>query len=221
MNSRDVVQGTEAWMEARLGKVTASRIRAVMAKPRSKGQDESSTRRNYMSQLALEIVTGKSREPQFENWHMQRGIKLEPEARSEYELRLKGKEMVLTAGFFEHPRIPRFGCSPDAIVGEKGMAQFKCPIWAVHYDYRQAAKKNIVPAEYRPQVQCELACLPDKEYNDFVSYNPDFPESSQLVIVRAYRDEAYIREIESAVIAFNQEVDEMVAELGHAEVIAQ
>jgi hypothetical protein len=215
MDSTQVQQGSEAWREARLGKVTASRIRSVMAKPKKKGEAESTTRRNYISQLALEIVTGKSKESQFQSWDMQRGIKLEPEARSEYELRVK--EMVLTAGFYEHPTIPRFGASPDALVGEKGLAQFKCPIWAVHYEYRTAAKKGLVPAEYYPQVQCELAVMPNREWNDFVSYNEDYPENSQLIVIRAHRDEALIKDIESAVLAFNSEVDEMVADLSGEE----
>jgi predicted phage-related endonuclease len=211
MNTEEIQQGTQDWIDARLGKVTASRIHCVMAKPRRKGQTESTTRANYMAQLAIEILTGKSAEDGYENWNMQRGIKLEPEARSEYELRVS--EIVTTAGFIEHPRIARAGCSPDALVGSKGLAQFKCPIPRVHGEYVKLAKIKKVPPEYYPQVQFELACT-GRERNDFVSYNDRFPEHNQLVIVRAERDEPYIKELEAAVIEFNAEVDELVKEWG-------
>jgi hypothetical protein len=211
MNTADIQQGTQEWIDARLGNVTASRIHCVTAKPRRKGQTESTTRANYMSQLAVEILTGKSAEESFENWNMQRGIRLEPEARSEYELRVS--EIVTTAGFIKHPLIARAGCSPDALVGSKGLAQFKCPILRVHGEYVKSAKIKKVPAEYYPQVQFELACT-WREWNDFVSYNDRFPEHNQLVIVRAERDEPYIKELEAAVVEFNAEVDELVKEWG-------
>lgn len=211
MNPAELEQGTQEWLDARLGNVTASRISAVLAKPRSKGQTESTTRRNYMAQIACEILTGKSAEVEFESWHTRRGKELEPEARIEYEL--TSGLTVATVGFVRHPTIPRFGCSPDAFVGEMGMAQFKCPIPAVHFDYIKSAKLKVVPAEYYAQVQCELACNPEREWNDFVSYNKQMPEHLQLVVIRAFRDEPYIREMEAAVVEFNREVDEMIGEL--------
>lgn len=215
MNSADLEQGTQEWLDARLGKVTASRISAVMSKPRSKGQSESTTRRNYMAQVACEILTGKSAEVEFESFHTRRGKELEPEARIEYELR--NSLEVRKVGFIDHPTIPRFGCSPDAFVGDKGMAQFKCPIPAYHFDYIKSAKLKIVPAEYYAQVQCELSCNPEREWNDFVSYNKQMPDHLQLVVIRAFRDEQFISEMEAAVMEFTREVDSMIGELPKSE----
>lgn len=211
MNNIDIEQGTQEWLDARLGKVTASRISDVLSKPRGKNSGISTSRRNYMAQIACERLTGKSAEGEeggFRNWHMERGLKLEPEARIEYELRHSVD--IRKVGFVDHPRIPRFGCSPDALVGDKGMAQFKCPIPAIHFEYIKAAKNKIVPADYFAQVQCELACNPDREWNDFVSYCKAMPEHLQLIVIRAHRDDVFIKDIEAQVLSFNREVDEMI-----------
>jgi hypothetical protein len=210
MDASQVEQGTQAWIDAKLGKVSASNLHKVLAKPKGRGQTESTTRRNYMSQLAIERVTGKSAEPKIQTWHMDRGIQLEPKARAEYEIRVS--DMVLTAGFIEHVRIPNAGCSPDALVGDVGLAQFKCPILAIHYDYIKAAKIGKVPTDYYPQVQFEMACT-GREWNDFVSYNEQYPPEKRLVIIRSERDDTYIKEIEAEVLQFNQEVEEMAADI--------
>lgn len=211
MNSADLEQGTQEWLQARVGNVTASRISAVMAAPKKRGESEAVTRRNYKAQLVCERLTGRSAEIEFENWHTRRGTELEPEARIEYELREDSGDLR-TVGFVKHPTIPYFGCSPDALVGDRGLAQFKCPIPAVHLDYLKARTLKVVPADYFPQVQCELA-VTGREWNDFVSYNKQMPDHLQLIVVRAYRDEQFISDMEAAVIQFNQEVDAMIADL--------
>lgn len=216
MNPHELDQETQKqeWLDARLGKVTASRVADVLAKPRSKGQGMATSRRNYMAQLACELLTGKSAEGEeggYKNWHMERGTRLEPEARIEYELKFDVE--VQKVGFVAHPRIPRFGCSPDAYVGKKGMAQFKAPIPAIHFEFIKYAKLKTVPPDYFPQLQAELACNPDREWDDLVSYNKSMPEHLQLVVIRAYRDEQFIKDLEAAVLSFNREVDEMIEAL--------
>jgi putative phage-type endonuclease len=211
MDASNVEQRTEEWRQAKLGKVSASNIHKVLAGPKERG-GVSTTRRNYRTQLALEIIDGKSHEQALPKiYWIEQGIRLEPKARAAYELQTE--EMVLTAGFVEHPWIPRFGCSPDALVGDHGLAQIKCPIPAVHWDeHHEAAKIGKVPAKYYAQIQCELACT-GRKWSDFVSYNEEFPSDKRLIVIRTERDEPFIKDMESSVLAFNQEVDAMVAEL--------
>ena len=214
MDNTEVIQGTQQWKDARLGFVTASRIAAVIAKPTTKGETEARTRGNYRLQLFCERTTGKAADFELDNlWQIKRGKKLEPDARMEYDLRCMDG-VVKTVGFVEHPTIPNFGCSPDALVGDKGMAQFKCPIPRVHEEYLKLAKKGQIPSEYYKQVQCELA-VTGREWSDFVSYCPEWPEPMQLSIVRVPRDESLILQIEAAVVFFNAEIDEMIAALPH------
>jgi len=82
-------QQTDEWFSARIGRVTASRVRDVMAKGR--GGAPSATRQNYMMQLLCERLTGK-REEGFASAAMQRGTELEPIARMAYELYADAEE---------------------------------------------------------------------------------------------------------------------------------
>lgn len=192
-------QGTQEWRDERAGNVTASRISDVMTKPR-KGQTESTTRANYRAQLICETLSGKATEDEYQSFDMKRGIALEPQARIEYELR--SKERITTVGFVKHSRILRAGASPDALVGDKGMVQFKCPKSATHLVYLLA---GIVPMEYRPQMQFEMA-VTGREWNDFVSYDPNLT-GHELFVKRLMRDEGEIQLIEREVEKFLSEMD--------------
>ena len=208
----DMEQGSPEYVAWRIGKATASRIADILAKPRS-GQKVSTTRRNYMAQLVCEILTNKSAEREFMTRDMQRGIELEPRARVEYEM-LRGVT-VRKAGFIDHPAIQRCGCSPDGLVGDDGLVQFKCPIPAIHFDYIESSKLKTAPAEYFPQLQFELACT-GRKWNDFVSYNEQMPEHLQLVVIRVEREDKYIAEVEDAVRQFLRDVDEQIEKLPQA-----
>lgn len=209
MNPELMEQGTPEYKEARAGKVTASRIGDVLAKPR-RGQQESTTRRNYLAQVACEIMTGKSAEREFQTYDMKRGIELEPRARVEYEMRRN--VTVRKVGFVEHPRITRAGCSPDGMVGDEGLVQFKCPIPAVHFEYIEAWKVGKVPTEYYAQVQFELGCT-GRQWSDFVSYNEQMADHLQLIVIRCRRDDEYIGQLEQEVERFLQDVDAQIARL--------
>ena len=66
-----IEQGTEAWHQLRLGKITASRIADVIAQVKS---GEAAGRENYRIELVSERLTGKPSEG-FTNAHMERGIR--------------------------------------------------------------------------------------------------------------------------------------------------
>jgi putative phage-type endonuclease len=202
-------QRSPEWFKERLGCITGTGVADAMAKP-TRGKPEASTRKNLKARLVVELLSGKTTE-NYQSWDMQRGQQLEPEARMAYELHTG--LATDSVGFVKHPTIPRFGASPDAYVGENGLLELKAPKAATHMDYLLA---GVVPSEYRPQIQAELACT-EREWVDFVSYHPDMPEHLRLFIVRAKRDEVVIAEIEAEVIKFNAEVDEIIARLPKAD----
>jgi hypothetical protein len=138
---------------------------------------------------------------------MQWGIDTEPFARAAYEL--QQDVMVETVGFATHPEIPRFGCSPDGLVGEDGLVEIKCPNTATHIEYLLA---GTVPAEYQAQMLVEMACT-GRQWVDFVSYDPRLPAHLQLFVRRFLRDAARIAEIESKVVQFLEEVDRVLVQL--------
>jgi predicted phage-related endonuclease len=69
-----------------------------------------------------------------------------------------------------------------------------------------------VPAKYLTQIQWQLACT-GRQWCDFASYDPRFPESMRLFVQRVRRDDAEIAKLEAHVIDFLGEVDETVARL--------
>ena len=197
-----IEQGTEAWHQLRLGKITASRIADVIAQIKS---GEAASRADYRIELVCERLTGKPTEG-FTNAHMERGIELEPYARAWYEV--ERGEFVKQVPFIDHPTIKNAGASPDGIVGE-GLIEIKCPMTKTHIKY---LLEDRVPAKYMPQMAWQMACTESK-WVDFVSYCPELPADMQMFIKRYERDDAYIAELEAKVIEFDQEVEQVIARL--------
>jgi hypothetical protein len=53
----------------------------------------------------------------------------------------------------------------------------------------------------------------NRQWCDFVSFDPRLPEDLQLFIVRVNRDDEYIAKLEEEVVAFLNEVEETVTKL--------
>ena len=193
-------QRTEEWFAARLGKVTASKVSAVLAKK------DSATRADYLTDLVLERLTNKQQEF-YQNDAMQWGTDTEPQARMAYEA-FKGV-LVDEMGFIDHPSIQYFGCSPDGLVEEDGLVEIKCPNSKTHLSTLLNGK---IPTKYIPQVQTQMAVM-NRQWCDFVSFDPRLPEDLQLFVVRVNRDDEYIAKLEEEVVAFLDEVNETVTKL--------
>jgi putative phage-type endonuclease len=193
-------QKSEEWFAARLGKVTASKVSAVLAKK------DSATRADYLTDLVLERLTNKQQEF-YQNDAMQWGTDTEPQARMAYEA-FKGV-LVDKMGFIDHPSIQYFGCSPDGLVDKDGLVEIKCPNSKTHLSTLLNGK---IPTKYIPQVQTQMAVM-NRQWCDFVSFDPRLPEDLQLFVVRVNRDDEYIAKLEEEVVAFLDEVNETVTKL--------
>ena len=197
MNAEIITQGTPEWFAARLGKATASRFSDVLAKLKSGG--ESASRKNYRGRLVVERLTGKPLES-FSNAAMQKGTEREPIARLAYEA--ETGNLVTEVGFFQHPTMEA-GASPDGLVDASGMLEIKCPQLATHLEYLALPAE---PSEYTAQIQGQM-WICGRDWCDFVSFNPDFPEHLQLIVRRIQRDEAYIAKLAAEVAIFLDEVE--------------
>lgn len=193
-------QRSPEWFEARLGKVTASRFGDVLAVLKSGG--EAANRKNYRAQIVLELLTGASQES-YQNASMQWGTDTEPLARLAYSLQTGNH--VQEVGFIEHNKLAA-GASPDGCIDDLGLVEIKCPNTATHM---ATLKENKVPVEYMPQIQGQL-WITDREWCDFVSYDPRMPEGAQLFIQPVLRDHTYILNLEANVVQFLAEVEEDV-----------
>jgi putative phage-type endonuclease len=201
--TNEIIQGTDAWKQLRLGKVTASRVADVVAKTKS---GPSASRANYAAQLIAERLTGTVAES-FTNAAMIHGTETEPEARSAYEF-YQGVTVQQVA-FVPHPKIDQAGCSPDGLIDSDGLIEIKCPQTAAHLE---TLIGQAVPSKYETQIQFQLACT-GRAYCDFVSYDPRMPENMRLFIQRVPRDNARIKELETEVAGFLLELAVKLSQL--------
>jgi predicted phage-related endonuclease len=132
---------------------------------------------------------------------MEWGTKTEPQARVAYEV--KSGNFVDQVAFIDHPSIEWFGCSPDGLVNDRGLIEIKCPNSATHWEYY---KFNRPPQKYVIQMQAQMA-VTGRDWCDFVSFDPRFPERSQLLIVPVPRDDDFILYMETEIKQFLTEVE--------------
>lgn len=197
-------QRSAEWLQMRVGMVTASRMSDVMARLVRK-DGEAQCRKDYKAELVCEILTGRAAE-HFVSPAMQWGIDNELFARNAYEVEVADTQQI---GFAIHPSIARFGASPDALTGADGAVEFKCPTTATHLDYIIA---GVVPSEYQPQMLAEMACA-ERNWVDFVSFDPRLPKKLQLFVRRLERDKERISAMEREVEKFLNEVDSLIEQV--------
>lgn len=198
----DVQQGTDEWRALRCGKATGSRMGDLTAKIKSGGF--SASRMNYLAELVQERLTKQPADNRIVTKEMQWGIDNEPQARMMYEL-MHGVTVTLI-GFAHHPWIEMSGASPDGAVGEKGLVQIKCPNSATHIETLLGGS---IEGKYTKQMQWEMACT-NRDWCDFVSYDPRMPGHLQMKVIRVPRDDAQIADLQNEVQRFLVEVSQKV-----------
>ena len=194
----DCIQGTDEWLQARLGKVTASNFGKVLAKGDGK------SRATYMDDLLTEFDEGTPTE-HICTKYMEAGTKKEPVARGYYED--VNKCTVEQIGFIEFNDF--VGGSPDGLVGDDGIIEIKCPTASVHRSYYKETKKPC--KAYRDQMQ-GLLWITGRKWCDFVSFRPESKNHPYWSTIYM-RDEKYIKEMEIQVTMFVTELKEMIKQL--------
>ena len=201
--TENLIQRSPEWFAARLGSLGASSVHEVMARTKS---GWSASRANRMAALVLERLTGQQQDT-YINPAMQHGIDTEPQARAFYAFTrdLDVKEV----GLVKHPQIQWTHASPDGLLGDDGGLEIKCPQAGEHLRFLM---ERTIPDKYVIQCQWGMACT-GRQWWDYVSFNPAFPENMRGVIQRVPRDESRIKELEAGVIAFLGEVEQALAKL--------
>lgn len=196
---KDVDQGTEEWHKLRFGWITASKFKDVIAGGAGK------TRKSYMYQLASEILT-EERAESYSNEYMEWGTQTEPQARAMYEF--ESGNTVDQVTFIRHGEL-KAGCSPDGLIGDDGLIEIKCPKTSTQIETFLSRK---MPTIHNAQVQGQL-WISEREWTDFVSFDPRINGASSYFCTRVYRDEKYISELAEKVKAFEIELLEMLEKL--------
>ena len=167
----DIEQSSPQWLAARLGIPTASEFKRILT---AKGR-LSASRTRYYGELLAEYCLGYSvREFAGSGW-TERGQVLEPQALSGYALATdiepSGCGIFLRDFAQDSGSSVSVGASPDALAGEDGLIELKCPSPGVHCMY---LAEDRIPPEYLMQIQGQL-WVTGREWVDFMSYHPDLP----------------------------------------------
>lgn len=197
----EMEQGSPEWLDARVGIPTASQFSRIIT---AKTRKASSQAAGYLHEKSAEYMLGEPLD-NFKSQFMERGNKIEKEARKWYEFETNND--VREVGFcLRDDRL--VGCSPDGLVGDDGVLEIKCPGAKQHVAYMD--KPEGLLDAYRTQVQ-GILWLTCRQWCDIVSYNPGM----QSVIYRAERDEPFIATLAPLVDAFIERLRKFLIQHGY------
>jgi hypothetical protein len=172
----DCKQYSPEFWAARRGIPTASNAASILT-PTGKLSEAMIT---YACQLVADLSNATyGQEEDYVSAAMTNGKKLEPEARMWYELEAEAD--VVECGFCLTDD-GRWGCSPDAMVGDDGLIELKVP--EAHTAVRYLVD-GILPPKYRPQIHMQLV-VTGRAWVDFMSYHPGIPSMKVRVVPDEY-----------------------------------
>ena len=195
---RDLIQGSDEWLEARRGLLTASEMKLIVT-PTLKGASNDKERA-HLYELLAQRITGHV-EPHYVGDDMLRGHEDEVEARILYAQKYAP---VADMGFITNDAWGfTLGCSPDGLVGDDGMIECK--------SRRQKFQVETIingemPADYLIQVQTAML-VTGRQWCDFVSYSGGLP----MVTIRVLPDAAVQAAILKAAADFEARLADKLA----------
>ena len=213
-------QRTDEWLQARAGKVTASRFKDVISRNKPTAAqakagepgNPSADRTRYLWQIVTERLTGQPVQMP-DAAPLRWGRENEDAARTAYLFTSSAK--LTETGFVAHPTLA-CGASPDGLLSDEtdpdgmfGLIEIKCP-WntQVHLE----TWLNGMPEDHQAQIQGQM-WLTGREWCDFVSFDPRMPADLQLYVQRVKGDPEFQARLEREIIAFSAEADEIVSRL--------
>ena len=192
-------QGTEEWLKARCGVLTASVIGQLVT-PKTMKLANNETSRALVRTLAAERITSWV-EPTFPSRDMERGNWDEPIARDIYET-ATGNDVqqvgFMTRTFADY----EIGYSPDGLVGDDGLIEIKSRRQKTQLD---TILTNTVPAMNMAQLQAGLL-VSGREWCDYISFCGGMP----LFIKRVYPDKRWQSLLVDAADNFELDVHQLI-----------
>ena len=173
---KELVQGTDEWLSARKGILTASEMKHIIT-PANLKPANNDKKRSHLYELVAQQISGYV-EPLYVSDDMLRGMNDEIYARALYEEKYAPVQEV---GFITNDKWGfTIGYSPDALVGDVGAIEIKSRRQKFQV---QTILENEMPAEYLIQVQTGLL-VSEREWCDFISYCGGMP----MFVKRIYAD---------------------------------
>jgi hypothetical protein len=189
----DCTQNEAEWSRLRAGKVTASEADEILTPLFAKKTGEGP--KTFLYRKVAEAYHGLP-VAQFTSRATEHGHDLEDEARKWF-LYLHDQHRMKTVGFCEMEGKP-CGCSPDALLDDDGGLEIKAPMATNHVRY---LIDGTLPKDYAVQVHFSMY-VTGRPWWYFMSYHRDFPQ----FVLKVHRDETIIGHIETAILAFSDQL---------------
>lgn len=196
---KDLVQGSDEWLAARCGILTASEMKLIITPTLKVASNEKE--RAHLYELLAQRITGYAA-PGYISEDMIRGKEDEVFARIAYS---DNYAPVSEVGFIVNDDLGfQIGYSPDGLVGEDGAIECKSrkPKYQI-----ETILGNEVPGEYMIQIQTGLF-VSGRKWCDFISYSAGLP----MITIRVFPDEKVIDAISKAAIEFERRISEKLDE---------
>lgn len=179
----DLLQGSDEWLAARRGLLTASEMKLIITPTLKVAKNEKASAHLY--ELLAQRITGYV-EPHYISDDMLRGQVDEIEARALYA---KHYAPVSDVGFVTNDEWGfTIGYSPDGMVGDDGLIECKSRRQKFQVETILAGE---MPNDYMIQVQTGML-VSGRRWCDFISYSGGMP----MVTIRVHADD----EIQDAII---------------------
>lgn len=190
---------TPEWFKSRQGCFTGSEVWKLMTEPRTKADKEagnlSETANTYILEKVWEKLSGLTKSG-VDNFATEWGNDNEPKAVHFYE-KLTGNKCEHAPCCF-NPDVIGLSGTPDRKVNGDGLIEVKCPFnGANHLKHCFITSDEYFKSEHKEyywQIQCYLF-LTDREWCDFVSFDPRVNSDFGMFIYRLKKNEQDIKEM--------------------------
>lgn len=187
-------QGSDEWLQARAGVITASNFKHC--RDRLKSGSASAKCMAYAAQVAVERIAGRPIDKGFQSWQMKEGHEQEPAARNAYDV--ETGNVVQEVGIITTDD-GLFGYSPDGLIGADGLLEVKT-LLSAEVILRVVGARDL--SEYMDQCLGGL-WLTGRQWIDLVLWAPALePIGRALTIHRITRNEEVIQKLEDDLMAF-------------------
>lgn len=197
----DLVQGSDEWLRARCGLITASEVKLLLTPTLKRADNDKS--RAHLWELAAQRISNHV-EPVYVTDDMLRGHEEEFYARQLYAEKIAPVEEV---GFVTNDGFGfTLGCSPDGIVGSDGLIEIKSrrqkyQVQTIVEHWRDGTP----PSDYLLQVQTAML-VTDRAWCDLISYSGGLP----MIPMRIERDHKIGAAILEACEAAEAKISEII-----------
>ena len=194
-------QGSEMWLLAKLGVISASNASRVVAKAGTE------TRNTFLCELIAQIITGLHHE--IGGAALQWGKDHEDAMLAYYEFQTGLK--VTKVPFIFMDATYREGCSPDFLVTDTKPGEIKCP-WN-STNFVQFLLDNSCKPEWKWQNQFTLR-VTEADILDFGFFDPRAKDVNCMKTIQVERDEKMQTTLADAVPQFIHDMDQALKGLG-------